>query len=631
MGADAPADAEGRSTPAGLPGVAFRLVVADGALTLTAVGEDVRGLIGQPAAALMRDSSLLFQAFAADGRACLRAALTGSTDPIDIEVQTVAGAEGSRRLRVLARAAPFGACAVVWDGLLLDVAALRLGPSRDSLATAIEHAGDSIEITDTEFRLQYVNPAFETITGYSRAEVIGRTPGSLLRSGHFDDSYYETIERTIRAGRVWRGELITRRRDGEVRYQEATISPVTESAGTVTHYIAVKRDVTARRIAESALERARSSLADAIESISEGLAMFDVDDRLVLHNRRFLDVHAFLPQDRSLKGLRFEELLRQGIAAGAFADAAALADAEGWIDARLHQHRRAAEAAIEQRMADGRWLRVTERKTPSGGVVGVWTDITELKRREVAVLEAKEAAEVANRAKTTFLAHMSHELRTPLSAVLGFAELIAREINGPIGNERYLQYARDIHTAGEHLLGVIDGILDISRVEAGALELSSAPVDCAELIDVTTRLVREHAAKLGLTIEVSVPADLPRLQGDRRRLRQVLINLLSNAVKFTPAGGAIRVAAERDGGGLVLRVGDTGIGMAAAEIGEALTPFKRLDNELTRRHDGTGLGLPLAKTLVELHDGILEIDSAPGRGTTVACRFPPGRVCTDRA
>jgi signal transduction histidine kinase len=222
---------------------------------------------------------------------------------------------------------------------------------------------------------------------------------------------------------------------------------------------------------------------------------------------------------------------------------------------------------------------------------------------------------------------MSHELRTPLNAVIGFAELIGMQVSGPIGSDRYLEYARDIRVSGEHLLKVINDILDLSRIEAGAIELREDVVDCRDLAHSCARLVRDQAVRSGLTMTVEAAPELPPLRGDQRKLRQVLINLLSNAIKFTPNGGYIRLEAAREAdGGIILRVIDSGIGMAAEDIGQALTPFKQLDNSLARKYEGTGLGLPLARSMVELHDGTLELASQPGRGTTVSCRFPRTRL-----
>jgi PAS domain S-box-containing protein len=631
---EAPLQAENRQLRnilASLPGAAYRLVRrSDGSQALGFIGDAIRSIIGIGPEELRLNPDRLFSGFTEEDRHRIAGVMGGPTArlmPIDVEL-LIRGRDGAERwIRFVARPTVLSEHEVAWDGMIADVDDdVRRRLSHALLATIIEHAGDSIEITGADFRLQYVNPAFEQNTGYSRAEAVGQMPGAFLRSDKLDRAYYEAIERTIRSGRVWRGELIARRRDNETRYQEATISPVMDANGTIQHFVAIKRDVTSRRIAETSLETARTLLADTIDSISEGLALFDPDDGLVLHNTRFLEAHPFLPRGRSLTGMTFEEVLRCGLAAGAFVDSRG-ADPETWLKARLRRHRDPTDQPIEQPMADGRWIRVTERRTNGGGIVGVWADITDSKRREVAVLEAKEAAELASRAKSTFLANMSHELRTPLNAVIGFAELIGLQVNGPVGHDRYLEYARDIRVSGEHLLTLINDILDLSRIEAGAVELNEDDLACAELIDSCARLIGGQAARAGLGLEVAPAGDLPAIRGDRRRLRQVLINLLSNAVKFTPKGGRIRLWAERrPDGGVALCVGDTGIGMSAEGIVEALTPFKQLDNCLARRYEGAGLGLPLAKNLIELHGGRLELASDVGRGTTAGCWLPPERV-----
>ena len=614
-----------------LPGAAYRYVCrAGGADALTFVSDRAQAVLGIPADELRRDPRLLLQGFSAEARARLETALyqpPARLMPIDVEVEIEPRAAAPRWVRFIARPSLLGNGDVAWDGVILDVDDdVRTRLSHELFATAVEHAGDGIEITDDQFHLQYVNPAFERITGYARPEVIGKTPGSLVRSGHFDAAYYEAIERTIKAGEVWRGELIARRKDGELRYQEATISPVVEPGGAITQFIAVKRDVTERRAAETALAHAHAMLADAVECIAEGLALFDAEDRLILHNRKFITILPFLAEQRELAGMRFEDLVRLALDAGAIGDPRALTDPEGWLAERVRQHRNPLFGALDLRLSDGRWIEIKERRTDAGGVVGVWSDITELQRREAATVEAKNAAEVANRAKTTFLANMSHELRTPLNAIIGFAELLTLQLNGPLGHERYLGYARDIGSSGEHLLNVINDILDLTRIESGSMELSEEPVRCAELIDTSLRFIRDQAARAGLAVAVDCAADLPRLRADARKLRQVLINLLSNAVKFTPRGGHVRIEAGREAGGLVLRVADTGIGMAAHDIEQALTPFKQIDNSLARKYEGAGLGLPLAKNLVELHGGALEVMSELGKGTVVTCRFPPSRT-----
>ncbi|HKW55493.1 MAG TPA: ATP-binding protein [Stellaceae bacterium] len=248
-------------------------------------------------------------------------------------------------------------------------------------------------------------------------------------------------------------------------------------------------------------------------------------------------------------------------------------------------------------------------------------------RATVGELErARVAAEASSRVKSQFLANMSHELRTPLNAIIGFSEMIRDAIMGPVAT-RYREYAHDIHNCGRLLLGVISDVLDLSKVEVGRLELHDEQVDLAKVIGDCHRLISERVKAGRLELAIDLPSDLPMLLGDELRLKQIVLNLLSNSVKFTPAGGRVTFSAAvaRDGS-LALAVSDTGIGMKAEEIPIALEPFRQIDSVHTRRYEGTGLGLPLARTLAELHGGTLLIESVPDRGTTVTVTLPPERL-----
>ncbi|HZB93435.1 MAG TPA: ATP-binding protein [Stellaceae bacterium] len=239
---------------------------------------------------------------------------------------------------------------------------------------------------------------------------------------------------------------------------------------------------------------------------------------------------------------------------------------------------------------------------------------------------AKEAAEHASRAKSEFVAAMSHELRTPLNAILGFSEVIRDALFQPLAAQ-YRDYAGDIHRAGQHLLRLINDVLDLSKIEAAHFTLYEETASLGEMVDDCSRLVAARAHARGIALELGIPADLPPIVVDRVRFKQIVLNLLSNAVKFSRDGGSVRVtAALAPAGGLLLRVADNGIGMEPKDIPVALAPFQQVSSGFSRHHEGTGLGLPLANKLTELHGGTLEVESAPGVGTTVTVRLPEERL-----
>ena len=253
--------------------------------------------------------------------------------------------------------------------------------------------------------------------------------------------------------------------------------------------------------------------------------------------------------------------------------------------------------------------------------------VVDLKEQaELTALAAKHSAEEANRAKSEFLANMSHELRTPLNAIIGFSSIIRNEMLGKVNIPRYREYAGDIHASGEHLLAIINDILDLSKVEAGKYELAEQDFDADEIMTAALRLVREKVERSDIDLKVAPPSTLVQLSADRRALLQVLINLLANALKFTEKGRIVLSGEMTDGGGFVYSVADTGIGMTPAQIKIALQPFGQIQNALTRAQSGTGLGLPLSDRMVRMHGGWLEIQSTPGQGTRVSVHLPPSRV-----
>ena len=258
-------------------------------------------------------------------------------------------------------------------------------------------------------------------------------------------------------------------------------------------------------------------------------------------------------------------------------------------------------------------------------VVTVSIDISARKRTELDLLAVKEQAEIANRSKTEFLANMSHELRTPLNAIIGFSQVMAGEMLGPIATQRYVGYARDILGSAEHLLGIINDILDVSRLETGKLDLVEESIDAPKAIADLMQLVESKARAAEVRVVVRREGEVPRLRGDLRKVKQIVLNLLTNAIKFSRPGGEIDIVLKSDGGGVTIAVTDRGIGMDPHEVELAMAHFGQVTGPWTRQHAGTGLGLPLAIGLTELHGGTLTIQSLKGVGTTVSVAFPPSR------
>jgi two-component system cell cycle sensor histidine kinase PleC len=399
-----------------------------------------------------------------------------------------------------------------------------------------------------------------------------------------------------------------------------------------TRLSGVALDVSEERAAQSRAQRAEARLTGAINSVSDAFVLWDRRGKLVIWNAVFGKTFNIDP--RFLKVGTSRELIEKVMAI-------AIRRQEAMADGR--------EGVIEAELNDGRWIQISESRTLEGGTVVTGADITaikiqeEMSRRNEEQLQAmvdkleqsrriqtdlakkyemaKIRAEQANHAKSEFLANMSHELRTPLNAINGFSEIMAGEMFGPLGHARYKEYAADIHSSGQHLLALINDILDMSKIEAGKMTLKFEPVSVEEVVDDTLRLVRQRAEKAGLKMRVHLP-QLSDIQADYRALKQVLLNILTNAIKFTPSGGTITVSAVPTESFMHLYVADTGIGIAEKDMERLARPFEQIENQFSRTKEGTGLGLALTKSLIEMHSGRLEVDSTVGQGTTVSIILP---------
>jgi two-component system, cell cycle sensor histidine kinase PleC len=420
-------------------------------------------------------------------------------------------------------------------------------------------------------------------------------------------------------------------RAGGIAWIEVRGSAVEDARSqTETRLFGTVVDATQRYEAEARVSRLERQLRAAIENFSGPFALWDSRRRLLLWNTSFAQAFNLGP-----------ELLRPRASYEAIAAASAPAIKRERNDANNPDVR-----VVE--LAGGAWLHIVERRAADGGIITVGVDITPLKQKEEELArnerrltdalgraetqeyrikalareahEERQKAEEASRAKSTFLANMSHELRTPLNAVIGFSEIMAKELFGPIGNEQYKQYSTDIFDSGNHLLELINDILDMAKIEAGKLTLSPRPLDPTVAIEQAVRLTKRKAEEKGLSIVVDAE-NLPEIEADHRAVKQILLNLLSNAVKFTDEG-AIMVHARGGASGLTLRVVDTGCGIPPEHLPRLARPFEQVEQELTRTNAGTGLGLALTKSLVEMHGGKLQIQSEVGRGTIVTVALP---------
>ncbi|MDX1484304.1 MAG: PAS-domain containing protein [Alphaproteobacteria bacterium] len=389
-------------------------------------------------------------------------------------------------------------------------------------------------------------------------------------------------------------------------------------------FVATYTDISRLVSTERELAKKSDLLTTTLDNINQGLLVLDSDLNVALFNHAYLRLMDLGPNEVTL-GMPYRRVLEIFAAKGEF-DAGHGTEEEG-IQRRLDLAGSNQVRHSIHRRPNGTIINVYRKPMPGGGRVMTYTDITDLKNAEAKLVAARDLAEEANRAKTEFLANMSHELRTPLNAIIGFSEIMANGMYGDVAESRYKDYIQGINDSGKHLLSLINDILDLSKVEVGKAALDEELVDLTGVLQTCIVLVDEQAQRAGVSLISNFAPYVPPLLGDERRLKQIFINLLQNAIKFTPRGGTVTVEMDHRAGGPVhVTITDTGIGMSEEDIPRALERFSQVETGLKRKYEGAGLGLPLARTMTEMHQGTINIESKKGEGTSVRVTLPASRL-----
>lgn len=551
-------------------------------------------------------------------------------------------------------------------GITLDITERKrseeaLRTSEELFRTIYQTVDIGIAMTDLDGRILQSNPAYRRMLGYT-GEELGRI--TLLDCTHPEDRADHAHHLRALAERTCESaDFVVRhiRKDGSICWAKIKSSGLNGAGGERARVITVTEDITEAKQAAEALQGRNevlellatgASLDDVLTALAETAervrpqmlcSVFLLDEE---HNRLVRGVAPSLPDDykKTIDGLEIGPHVGSGGAAAYTRKRVIIRDImshPNWTDFRGPAAAAGLRACWSEpiiasndallgilalyyrqpRVPDQTDLDFIKTTAHLAGIA------IERKRAESTLKAAKEDAERASQAKSEFLANMSHELRTPLNAIIGFSEIIKEQMLGPIDRAEYVDYGDDIFQSGHLLLQLINDVLDVSKLAAGKFELHETEVDFESTLSAAMHLVAGRAETAGVSMGVKIAPDLPWIRGDERRLTQILLNLLTNAVKFTPSGGRVSIEAATDPEGNVsITVADTGIGMAPHEIPRALELFGQVDTKLSRRYEGSGLGLPLCKAIVELHDGRLEFESALGEGTTVIITFPAERT-----
>ena len=515
--------------------------------------------------------------------------------------------------------------------------------SRVQLGEAIEAISEGFALFDSDDRLVMCNGVYRHY--FDRvAEMV--TPGTQFETFMrlaMDRGMFPLIK-DVKDTDAWIAQVLERRRNPvgtREQYLEGDIwlqigDHRTADGGTVSTYTDVtelkhrqkqQQDLIDQlQVAHTEAEGARTQLFDAIEAIGDGFALFDDEDRFVMSNSVHKDYFSEL-SDKLAPGTAWKDFFLAGLERGVFENEAGSVEAE--LE-RTHAIRFSGRSLLRP-LSDGRWLQVTHHRTGDGGLVAIYSDITELKQREIqlgelvdSLAQARDQAMEATRTKSQFLANMSHELRTPLNAVIGIAEMLHEDAEDD-GLDDFMEPLQRINGAGKHLLNLINEILDLSKIEAGKIEMLSEDFDVSTMLDEVSTMVQPLAQKNTNTLTVDCAGDVGQMHADSTRVRQIIFNLLSNACKFTENGTvSVTVRREAVAGGdrLSFAVADTGIGISQAQMARLFQEFSQADASTTRKYGGTGLGLTISQRLCKLMGGDISVESEPDVGTTFTAILP---------
>jgi nitrogen fixation negative regulator NifL len=504
---------------------------------------------------------------------------------------------------------------------------------------AVEQSANSIVITNHKGDIEYVNPKFTHLTGYRFEEARGKNP-RILQSGHTPLTTYQQLWETITQGGEWRGEFCNQKKNGEFYWESASISPIKNATGIITHFLGIKENITERKQVEEALRKEKDKIQTYLDIAGVMFVALDFEQKVTLINQKGCEILGY-SQPEIMGANWFDTFLPKS------EKEAVRAIFTHLIQGDLN-HFEYVENSIQTKDGEEKMIawHNTLVKDDDGKIIGTLSsgeDITQRKQAEKALLQEKallaqrveeRTAELsranaqlerAARLKDEFLANMSHELRTPLNAILTLSGTLQEQnpLVGPL-TDKQLSYVKNIAKSGYHLLNLINDILDLSKIEAGKMKLIIEPIFIKEVCISSLSFVKQLAIKKRIKIETDFDDTLFNIQGDSLRLKQILVNLLGNAIKFTPEGGKIGLTVIGDSAQEVVyfTVWDTGIGIAGADMKKLFQSFVQGDSGLTRHYEGTGLGLALVRRLVEMHGGSISVKSEVNKGSQFTVSLP---------